>query len=328
MRYLLPKSWSKILFISSICIVVFVALVFMRAFFLMDLSKAPLENQITAPVYLISYADGPEVFHKNRKMLVYSGLQKGVSHFFNYKKDMIDPKFLEKHKDTFSKKHGAGYWIWKPWVIQDALKKIPENAYVFYCDSGFVFKGDVSPILDLLKTKDMVLMTYTNKELYGPLSKTTKEEAFIKTGCDTQECRNFYLLWAGMIFMKNTPATRSFIQKWLTYCEDPELLGPESKYLPSRHNYDQSLLGVAYYKNPQHIALVPEEEIADNNIFRWHHRHSSRESESLFFDYEKIRGVERRVINNGIFKTLAKWVYKFSESKPSEGRSLTVISRD
>jgi len=80
------------------------AVVFMRAFFLTDLSKIPLEKELKEPVYLVSYADGPDVFHKNQKMLVYSGLQEGISYFFNYNKKLIDPKFLEKHKDILSKK--------------------------------------------------------------------------------------------------------------------------------------------------------------------------------------------------------------------------------
>ncbi len=283
----------------------------------MDLSRAPIEDQIIDPIYLISYADGPEVFHKNQKMLVYSGLRAGVSHFFNYKKNMIDSVFLEKHKDTFSKKHGAGYWLWKPWVIQDALKRVPENAYVFYCDSGFSFRGDVTSILDLLKASDMVLMVYTDKETYGSVSKTTKREAFIKMGCNTEECRNFYLLWAGMIFMKNTPRTRSFIQKWLKSCEDPELLGPESAY-PYPHHYDQSLLSITYYQHPSHIALVSEEEIVGNNkIFKWHHRHPKNEEDSLFFDNARVRGIERKLVNNKIFKKIAAWFYDKSKKEPT-----------
>ncbi len=324
MKRLFFKYWGKTLLILSMGILAFIAFVFIRLFFLMDPSGAPLEtDELKEPLYLISYADGPDVFHKNQKILAYSALRKGVSHFFNYKKYMIDPEFLENHKETFAQKSGAGYWLWKPWIIQDALKKIPENAYVFYCDSGFLVKGDVRPILSLLKKNDMVLVAYTNKKMFGTLGQNVKKEALIKMHCNEEKCQDSFMIWAGMLFMKNTPATRSFIQKWLAYCEDPDLLWPQGKDSKSHHHYDQALLSVTYYKNPKHITLVSDEDVCDH-ILKWHHRHPNDEY-TLFFHNDRVRGVERDLLHTRVFKTIAKWVYKFSESKPSKSRPLKPV---
>ncbi|MEI8321043.1 MAG: hypothetical protein WCG05_03420 [Alphaproteobacteria bacterium] len=310
MKYLVKFSLIGLalaLFISAV--------VFMRAFFLTDLSKTPLEKELKEAVYLVSYADGPDVFHKNQKMLVYSGIQKGISYFFNYNKKLIDPKFLENHKDIFSKKAGAGLWLWKPWLIMDALKKTPENSYVFYIDSGFVIKRNLNPILDSLKTHDMVLVYYPNKKEFGTLGQSAKRQALIKTNCDTKECFDAPLVWAGMIFMKNTPRTRNFVNKWLTYCEDPQLLsdspGPYREHAGKRifHHYDQSLLSITYHQNPEGIALISNMDVAYNNILRWHHRHPSNQDESLFFDYNKISALERYFINLPMFRKIAGWLY-------------------
>ena len=48
------------------------------------------------PVYLISYADGPEVFHKNQNALTASALNKGIDFFLNYKRYHLDKDFIEK----------------------------------------------------------------------------------------------------------------------------------------------------------------------------------------------------------------------------------------
>ena len=99
--------------------------------------------QDDTPIYLISYADGPEIYKKNQAGLVQSALNKGFSHFINYRKSQLSQDFKENNKEILSLKKGAGYWLWKPWVILNTLENIPENAIVIYADTGFVFKKHI-----------------------------------------------------------------------------------------------------------------------------------------------------------------------------------------
>lgn len=320
------KIFFKAISIVSLLVLIVVVYAFMHAFFVIDISKAPLEDELKEPVYLVSYADGPEVFHKNQKMLVYSGLKKGISHFFNYRKELIDPVFFEKNKSILTQKSGAGAWLWKPWVIMNTLKQVPENALVVYCDSGFVIKKNITPLLDLLKTNHLVLAAYT-KEVGGVLGQLTKKEARIQTGCDTQACYNAPVIWAGMLFMRNTPVTRHFIQQWLNYCQQEDLILTHTKFKNQRHQYDQSLLGITYFKNPQGVVLVDGAHIGHNNILRWHHRNNPQvEKDSIMLKLDNgLRGWERKIIDSAIFQKIADWIYAFKKNPSSSPLEMVSI---
>ncbi|MEI8320731.1 MAG: hypothetical protein WCG05_01815 [Alphaproteobacteria bacterium] len=285
-----------------------IAFVFMHAFFVGDLSKAPLQQEITEPLYLVSYADGHEVFHKNQKMLTYSALKKGVSYIFNYKRHLIDPVFVKSHQRIFDHKSGAGAWLWKPWVIMNTMKQAPENAYILYCDSGFMIKGNLSPLLELLKTHDVILAEY-NREIFGFLGNRIKLEALIKANCQTKPCQESRLIWAGFLLVKNTPTGRKFIQQWLDYCSDEDMILPDSK-LGGRHMYDQSLLSLTYAKNPQGVVLVDAEGVGHNNILKWHHRKSDEfVNHSLMLKLDLgLRGWERKIIDSWVIRKIANWV--------------------
>lgn len=298
----------------------------MHAFFAIDFSRTPVEKELKTPVHLVSYADGPDYFHQNQRMLTYSALQKGVSHIFNYRRDFIDTDFYKKNKYILDQKSGVGAWLWKPWVIMITLQKIPENAVLLYCDSGFIIKRDITPLLDLLKNHDMALAAYS-KEEGGLLGQLTKKEALTKTGCDTTACRKAPLIWAGFLCMRNTPRTRAFIHQWLTYCQDPDLILPHTKFAQQRHQYDQSLLSITYFKNPQGITLVNAEKTGFNNILRWHHRNNLVMGEdSLMLKLENgIKGWERKIIDSSLSKMWARWIYKFSRQSPEAPQPIKVL---
>ncbi len=325
----LTNAFFKIAMVASFLILIVIAYIFMHAFFMSDLSKTPLENEIKEPVYLVSYADGPEVFLKNQKMLVYSGLQKGISYFFNYRRHFIDADFAARNKTLLSQKAGAGLWLWKPWAIMKTLKQVPENAYVVYCDSGFIVKGDMTPLLYLLKNHDMVLAAYS-KEEGGTLGQLTVKETRIATGCDTPAAYEAPVIWAGLLIMKNTTITRRFIQQWLDYCQREELILPHTTFPNQRHQYDQSLLGITYFKNPQHIALVNAEQVGFNNILRWHHRNNATvEKDSLMLKLDNgIKGWERKIIDSAFFKKIADWIYALRENSSLADDTVKVLEAE
>ncbi|MBY0280609.1 MAG: hypothetical protein K2W94_00420 [Alphaproteobacteria bacterium] len=262
-------------------------------------------------VYLVSYADGPEIFHKNQNALTASALNKGVDFFLNYKRSHLDKGFLEQNKSILFQKKGAGYWLWKPWVILKTLQSVEENAIVIYADSGFVFHTHLQPLIDLALQHRIILVDY-DTTLHGTLGQITKRETLEKMGCDTPTCRQGKHLWAAFSIFRNTPESRAFVKKWLEYCLDESLLTDipsHSKEYPEfcGHAHDESILSTLYNLEPngKHLITVPEfYKYAD-----WHHRHPGREFESLLPKMGKlIRGVERKVLNSSWMISLRKFV--------------------
>jgi hypothetical protein len=88
--------------------------------------------------YLVNYA------HKTHHHSQISNSQSGLSvggfdEVFSYGLSDIDDQFKEKNKNILEQDRGAGYWMWKPYVIKKALEKINDNDILFYSDSGISF---------------------------------------------------------------------------------------------------------------------------------------------------------------------------------------------
>ena len=67
-----------------------------KAFIAMDISITPIHPSAlsSAPqskpsVYLVTYADGPEVFLKNQNMLTFTALNKGIDFFLQYRNNIF-----------------------------------------------------------------------------------------------------------------------------------------------------------------------------------------------------------------------------------------------
>lgn len=275
------------------CILLFIVLLGQYLIFLKDdISLAPIHQQTPASVYLISYADGPEVFLKNQNALAASALNKGFDFILNYRKHHIDPQFLRDNATIFAQKKGAGYWLWKPWIILHTLEKSPENAVIFYVDSGFIFKRPIHDLIHCVQDHDMVLVYYDHNDFEEEArpSKFTKREALVQLNCDTPAFRELKSrLAANFIILKNTHATRIFIKKWLEACTNDAILTDAPSSLPEypefkEHRHDQALLGILHYLENPKAALFSFSQLGQYAF--WHHRHPETSTSPHKFIHE------------------------------------------
>jgi len=276
-------------------------------------------NQGTPGVYLVTYADGPEVFFRNQQTLAYSALNKGIDFTLNYRRSHLDTSFVEKHAKILDHKKGAGYWLWKPWIILRTLETTPENAIIFYVDSGFVLRNPIQPLVELAQKHDMVFIAYDPKE-FGSLGGKTKHEAFMRLNCDTLACRHAPMIWAGFMVLRNTSLTRVFIKKWLDYCCDETILTDTQSTLPEypeylNHLHDQSILGILCYLNPQGQYYFPVKQLLHYAV--WHHRHPHRAAESLLPSLQRrgfFRDIQKGLLNNPLMLWLRENLMQLSVS--------------
>ncbi len=226
-------------------------------------------------VYLISYVDGHEVFYRNQNALVKSALNKGVDRFINYRKSDIDSDFYKKHVNILNKKKGAGYWLWKPYIILKTLESMPENAVLIYADSAIHFKKSMRPLIDLAKEHDIILTEYMMHS-YNSVRTIATREILEKMDCTSEKCKKSPHIWAGFSVYRNTPKARKFVRTWLDYCSDEEIIfgirgsepqDPEYK----SHADDQTVLSVLNAKLSDQTYQLPKEVLED--LIIWHHRH-------------------------------------------------------
>lgn len=50
-------------------------------------------------------------------------------------KDLSDD-FREKHREILDMPRGAGYWIWRPTILRETLKRVRDDEYIIYMDAG------------------------------------------------------------------------------------------------------------------------------------------------------------------------------------------------
>lgn len=227
-------------------------------------------------VYLVSYADGHEVFFQNQHALAQSALNRGVDFIFNYRRSHIDEAFYKKHQETLNTKQGAGIWLWKPYCILKTMENTPEGSIIVYADCGAIFTGSLMPILKHLEHYDGIFYRYA-REMYGTLKTTmdsqVAEELGVATHPDFDKIRQ---LWAGFMVFRNCQNARAFVKKWLELCTNPNLLRGYGK---GSHFHDQSLLSITLFKNPDRMIALPEDDY--QSMLKWQHRPPQEESFSL-----------------------------------------------
>jgi hypothetical protein len=173
---------------------------------------------------------------------------------------------------------GAGYWFWKPFIIFDALNKIDEGDYAFYCDSGAYFTQSCKPSVELMKQQNLNVMCYVLDDFHTDRIWSRQDTRFLLNS-------NFdYILdspqiMATHMFLKNCLETKILIANWMTYCQDFRVISDEKSIISDEENdfkenrHDQSAWSVLCkkrgylpFKDPS--GIVPEARVSQDVLDR------------------------------------------------------------
>ncbi len=237
----------------------------------MDLSLTPIISSYSSRrVFLISFAHG-EVHKRNQNYLVHSAINKGIDTIISYRKEHIGKDFYEQHKSILDKGRGVGYWLWKPYFVLETLKLMSDDDILLYVDTSAFLQEPVTELLKILDDPNvnMILFEGSHKNR-GYIKKATYEIMQVD-----YKHREDQQLQAGFLAIKNTKASRHFIEKWLEYCCDENALtdivssGDEfSDFIDHRH--DQAILSLLARKYPETIVFFNRSQT--NEIFFLHRR--------------------------------------------------------
>lgn len=172
-----------------------------------------------------------------RKYNVKMAYKKGkADKVFEYCEKDLSEEFKEKNKKLFSCKRGGGYWIWKPYVIEEALKHLQTGDYLFYCDSGAFVTKDLHILTEFMEKEkeDFLIFNLEHKE-----KEYTKRDVFIELGCDEKQYTDSLQRCATYFMIKKTDRTEKFIEQWLGYVQNYELVSDEDNVLHQKRNYNE-----------------------------------------------------------------------------------------
>lgn len=157
-------------------------------------------------------------------------------------------------KNVFEQERGGGYWIWKPIIIYEALRRSRENDIVFYADSGCTIEKTEKTINMLKKCKDIV----ENHES-GTLicdqnfceKDWTKGDIFKHFQClqDENISHTRQISASAIVFRKCSLSNQIFTLFYKTAVEYPDLFSDKESLTPNfpgfkENRHDQSVLSV------------------------------------------------------------------------------------
>lgn len=148
---------------------------------------------------------------------------------------------------------GAGYWLWKPYVILDVLKSVPAGTVVLYTDITMIYIADPAHLFALADVNDVVLFENAPGNLQH---KWTKRDAFVRLDADSPEYHNRRQLNAAIQLYRAGPKAIAFLEAAKQAMRDPAVLtdAPNVCGLPNfdgfvDHRHDQSVLTILAQKS-------------------------------------------------------------------------------
>lgn len=214
---------------------------------------------------LVNYADG--AFVKAQKHNGATGMQVGgfdaVAPLNRAFLDR-DPEFVARCRHILDQPRGAGYWLWKPYIVLQVLRRhLQDGDLLFYSDSGAHFVHSAAPAFDLCRSRrDLPLLLFTLQDEFTNKA-WTKRDCFHYMGVDAPQYADAPQVLGSFIVCERSPAVIDFIAEWLRLAEDERLSTdlPNACGLPNYpefrdHRHDQAILSLLARR--EGASLVPD----------------------------------------------------------------------
>ena len=145
-----------------------------------------------------------------------------------YNREMlIKEKFYEDNKKILDQERYAGWCLWKPFYIHKKLIEIDNDDIVFYMDIGDVLHNNIKTYLKSNIEENNGFFLVKNNHLH---KRWTTKDCFYLMGCDEEKYWSETQLEAGTIGLKKTKETIKFVEEWLMYCQNENILTKNNIY--------------------------------------------------------------------------------------------------
>lgn len=199
--------------------------------------------------YLVNYSD--KSHKESQKNNSISSLKEGgFDKVFSFNLNDLGEDFIEENSFIMSQSRGAGYWMWKPFVIKKALDMINENDLLMYSDSGISFIKNIDEIKEIMDETKEKLLLFELEDIH-PNKRWTKRDCFKLMDLDEEPYLSSNQLLASYILMRKNNFVIKFMDEWLEYCKDYRIItdSPNECGLPNYdefldHRHDQSILSL------------------------------------------------------------------------------------
>lgn len=132
--------------------------------------------------YYINYANNVEKYLNQQKSNLDSAKKNlNFDEYISYSDKDIDHEFYEKNKFILTQRRGAGYWLWKPYVILKTLNEMQNGDLLFYLDVDHIILEDakIDILFDYLNKDEKQMLGFELPDSTKTLTELLKKEFLI-----------------------------------------------------------------------------------------------------------------------------------------------------
>jgi hypothetical protein len=177
----------------------------------------------------------------------------------------LDSAFRESHAATLDHPRGAGYWLWKPYVLNQVLATVEEGDVVVYCDAAMHFVDSADRITTFMDGASLDLLLpgegFVERQF-------TKRDAFVLMDCDSSRYTDTPQRFASFVAVRKTSFSVEILQEYFRYAADPRILTDQPNVAGSPdhpdfvdHRHDQSILSLLSKRHD--VEVVPNRLVAE-----------------------------------------------------------------
>lgn len=170
-------------------------------------------------IYAISY--GTKKYKKSLMLNIRSAHKQGADYIMPFGPNDIDRDYYYKNIRFFNQTKGGGYWVWKPYIIDNILSIMQFGDWLLYVDAGLFYINNIKKyILELEREKITFVMVPTVHNEY----QYTKRDIFVATDTDYDYIVNTKQRQSGVLAIQKTKENVRFIEEWLYYIQKDNLV--------------------------------------------------------------------------------------------------------
>ena len=127
-----------------------------------------------------------ELYGDSRRRLNASAGRHDIPEILSY--DFADLKgtpFYRTNRDILDQPVGSGYWLWKPYIILEAMKTLTDGDIVVYSDCGIEIIESLDPLITICRDPATCLIGFGNGTFTNAI--WTKRDCFVLMDCDTEQ---------------------------------------------------------------------------------------------------------------------------------------------
>jgi hypothetical protein len=183
---------------------------------------------------LVTYAT--KAFESYQAINAITGRRAGFDASYRFGPEDLEPDFVRANEEVLGAPRGAGYWLWKPWLVARELGRLDDGDVLVYADAATHFVGPIEPLVALADRSEagVLILGEGFRE-----SQYTKRDAFILMNCDSAAYVATPQRFASVFALRRCDTTLGFIAEYLAYARDPRILtdAPNAMGLPDYPNF-------------------------------------------------------------------------------------------